>query len=88
MRYLAYVMFILGFFWICICQFEIPPIARAVMLEQCSKIPKQESYKVEDVRGAIHDAVADMSDRVPLFCIGGCVMLLGAMILDRAKRPK
>jgi hypothetical protein len=88
MRILAYAILIFGFFWICFCQFEIPPIARAVMLAQCDKIPKQQSYKIEDVRLAIHDAVADMEDHIPLFFIGACIMLVGGMILDWTKRRK
>ena len=80
-------MIISGFFYICFCQFEIPPIARGVMVTQCDMIPKHETYTVQDVRMAIHDAVAEMSERAPLFVIGACVMLVGGMILDRSKRP-
>jgi hypothetical protein len=51
-------------------------------------IPKQQSYKLEDVQSGVHDAVVDMADRVPLFYIGACIMLGGAMLLDWTKRRK
>ena len=57
-RILAYAMIICGFFYICFCQFEVPPIARGVMMTQCDKIPKQETYTIQDVRMAIRSAVA------------------------------
>ena len=88
MRILSYAMLISGFFWVCFCQFEIRPLERAALLAQFDKIPKQQSYKLDDVQLAVHDAVVDMADRVPLFSIGGCMMLGGAMILDWTKRHK
>jgi hypothetical protein len=88
MRYLAYAMLIAGFFWICFCQFEIPPLERAALSAQFEKVPKQPSYTVEDVHTAIHDAVVDMGDRVPSFYIGALIMLGGAMILDWTKKRK
>ena len=88
MRYLASVMLFGGFVWICICQFEAMRIPRDVRLEQFSKITRQETYKYEDVNEAIQNTVAAMSIRYPFFCIGGCFMLLGALILDRTQRPK
>ena len=88
MRLLAYAMFISGFVWICFCQFEIRAIGRGVVLEQCEKIPKQQSYKLEDVRTAIHDAVVDMADHIPSFPIGALIMLGGSVVLDISLRRK
>jgi hypothetical protein len=88
MRLLAYGMFILGFVWICFCQFEIRAITRGVLVRQSEKIPKQESYKLEDVQNGIHGAVIDMADHVPWFSIGGLIMLGGSVVLDIALRRK
>jgi hypothetical protein len=88
MRILAYAMLISGFFWVCFCQFEIHGLERAALSAQFDKLPKQQSYSVEDVHLAIHDAVVDMADRIPQFFIGACMMLGGGMILDWTKRRK
>jgi hypothetical protein len=88
MRILSYALIICGFFYICFCQFEIGPLERASESAQFEKLPKQQSYTVEDVHKAIYDTVGDMADRVPSFYIGACIMLVGSMILDRTKRPK
>jgi hypothetical protein len=81
-------MLLSGFFWVCFCQFEIQGLERAALLAQFDKLPKQQSYAVEDVHLAIHDAVVDMAYRIPLFFIGACMMLGGGMILDWTKRRK
>ena len=57
-------------------------------MTQYDKIPKQETYTIQDVRMAIHDAVGEMVERVPFFFIGACVMLVGGVILDRSKKSK
>ena len=88
MRLLAYAMLFFGFVWICFRQFEIRPMTRAVMVAQADKIPKQQSYKLEDVLTAIHDASVDMADRIPSFPIGALIMLGGGIILDMAARRK
>jgi LPXTG cell wall anchor motif len=88
MRILAYGMLIFGFLLICFYQFEIRPIAQAVVVAQCDKIPKQEFYKVEDVIKTVRDAAVDMADHVPSFLIGGLLMLGGGVVLDRSVRRK
>ena len=88
MRLLAYAMFIFGFIWICFCQFESRAIVRGVLVRQSEKIPKQESYKLEDVQNGIHGAARDMADHIPWFWIGGLIMLGGSMILEAAIRRK
>jgi hypothetical protein len=88
MRILAYAMLILGFVWICFCQFEVRGITRAVMAAQAGKVPKQLSYSLEDVVTGIHDAAADMADRIPFFSIGALIMLGGGMVLDMESRHR
>jgi hypothetical protein len=85
---LAYSVFVFGFVWICFCQFEIRAIGRGVMVTQSEKIPKQQSYKLEDVQTAIHGTVVDMADRIPMFPIGGLIMLGGSLVLDMTLRQK
>jgi 3-dehydroquinate synthetase len=88
MRLIAHAMLILGFVWICFCQFEIRPIMRIVGVTQAGKIPKQESYKSQDVVAAVHDTAVEMADRIPSFYIGALIMLGGGVILDMATRRK
>lgn len=88
MRILSYTMLIVGFVWICFCQFAIRPIMRDVGFAKAGRIPKQESYKSQDVLTAVHDTAADMADRMSSFYIGALIMLGGGVVLDMAGRRK
>ena len=88
MRILAYAILLSGFAWICFCQFAIRPIMRDVGFAQAGRIPKQESYKRQDVVTAVHDTAVNMADRIPSFYIGALIMLGGGVALDMATRRK
>jgi hypothetical protein len=88
MRILGYAMLVLGFLWICFGQVAVYPIAHAVVPANYEKIPKQDSYKLEDVQKAIRDVIFDFIQHVPSFYIGALLMLAGGVVLDRAGRRK
>ena len=89
MRYIAYAMLISGFVWICFDEFiKIGPIQREVVMATYDKIPKQESYKLQDVQQAVSDAVLKYGSLIPSFYIGALLMLGGGIVLDVAGRRK
>jgi hypothetical protein len=88
MRILAYAILISGFIWICFGQVAIYPIAHAVVPANYEKIPKQQSYKIEDVQKAIRDVVVEFAHHIPSFYIGALLMLGGGILLDRVARRK
>jgi len=88
MRILAYAMLILGFVWICFGQLAIYPLAQAVVVANYDKIPKQPSYKLEDVQKAARDVAFDFAHHAPSFYIGALLMLGGGVILGKTGRRK
>jgi hypothetical protein len=94
MRKLAFTLLISGFIWICFCQVEIPSLGRTVRTAQLKKLPhppslnSPPSYTYEDVFNIVQGAAGEMVNRIPLFIIPACIMLCGAIILDRNRRPK
>jgi hypothetical protein len=87
MRALAYIMLLLGFIWICLCQLEIGLIADSTA-NQYLKLTQQQSYTLEDVRKACHDVAVDVARHIPMFSIGGFLMLGGGILLDTVGRQK
>jgi hypothetical protein len=88
MRALAYIMLILGFIWICLCQLEIGLIAEATTANQFLKLPKQQYYTLEEVHKVCHDVAVDVARNIPMFSIGGLLMLGGSILLDTVGRRK
>jgi hypothetical protein len=89
MRILAYAMLISGFVWICFGQIAISQIIpRAVTVAYYDKIPKQQSYSLEDVQKGVRDVVFDFAQHSPSFYIGALLMLGGGIILDTVGRRK
>jgi hypothetical protein len=88
MRIFGYTLLILGFVWICFWQLEMYPMIRGAIFSNYDKIPKQPSYKVEDVQKAIRDVAFDIDHHIPAFFVGGLLMLGGCVALDIAGRRK
>jgi hypothetical protein len=88
MRALAYALLISGFIWICICQLEIGLIAEVTTANQYHKLPQQQSYNLEEVHKICHNVAVDVAGHIPLFSIGGLLMLGGSVLLDIAGRRK
>ena len=88
MRILAYAMLISGFFWVCFCQFEIHGLERAALSAQFDKIPKQQSYKPEDIEHAVSETIQTYGQHLPSFYVGALLMLGGGIVLDVAGRRK
>jgi hypothetical protein len=87
MRALSYVLLITGFFYICYCQLVMPALTRAALEHEEARLPKQESYSKEEVMHAMRYAVQGVYLRTPTFIYGAFMMLVGAMILERTKKP-
>ena len=69
MRILAYAMLISGFVWICFGQIAISQIIpRAVTVAYYDKIPKQQSYSLEDVQKGVRDVVFDFAQHSEVPC--------------------
>jgi hypothetical protein len=80
-------MLISGFIWICFDEFiKIGPIQREVWTESISKIPKQQSYKLEDVEQSVSDTIQIYGQLIPSFYIGAFLMLGGGIALDKLGR--
>ena len=89
MRILAYAMLISGFVWVCFDEFiKIGPVQREVWTESTSKIPKQQSYKLEDVEQSVSNTIQIYGHLLPSFYIGALLMLGGGIVLDVAGRRK
>jgi hypothetical protein len=81
-------MLILGFGWICFWQLEMYPIIRGAISANYDKIPKQQSYQIEDVQKAIRDVAFDIDHHIPAFFIGALFMIAGGITLDVAGRRR
>jgi hypothetical protein len=88
MRILGYAMLVIGFVWICFWQFGMWPIRDHVIVSNYDKIPKQQSYKSEDIQKAVRDVGVDFYNQSPSFYIGALLMLGGGVVLDIAGRRK
>jgi hypothetical protein len=82
-------MLISGFVWICFDEFiKIGPIQREVAMEIYGELPKQPTFKVEEVQQVVSDTIQAYGRLIPSFYIGAFLLLGGGILLDRAGRRK
>ena len=84
MRKTGYTLLILGFVWVTFFAVEATPVARAMIGQHRQKASAQKSYSREDVEVAFTEAANEFSIFVTPVFVGGLMMLVGGIILDKA----
>jgi hypothetical protein len=79
-------LIVIGFCGLLLMQITIRPIARALVISEYERIGDTEMVKRELVYGHIHRPVFGLVDAMPLVLIPAGIMLVGALLVDWARR--
>ena len=88
MRTTAYLLIVIGFFWLGFESVRSQMTTVAVMSDRYGKLPKQESFSQREVEQIIVQEWSACRERGPWIFTPGCLMLAGVFILDRLTRRR
>ena len=88
MRYLSYFLFFTGFIWIVGGRFVFEANLREVKSQILDKVPRKQSYNLEDVSNITRDSLDDLIFYFPPVYAGSFLILSSVIILDIHSRLK
>jgi hypothetical protein len=76
----------IGFAWLLFVQFSIRPIARALVVRRYETIDQNKRFTADQVRKQVLWSTFELVDEMPLIVTPGLVMVVGAILVDAARR--
>ena len=88
MKAVAYLLLVVGFFWLLFGSVHSQTSTVVVMSNRYEKLPKEESFSRREMEQIMRQEWSACRQQRPWIFTPGCLMLVGAIILDRLTRRR